>query len=216
MYSFANREDTTVVDEPFYGYYLNQTGVEHPGGDEIKSGMEDDWDKIVSDLNNIGSKNHIAFVKNMAHHILTNDLSFMENWANVYLIRDPKEIICSFSQVIPNPTMKDIGAKRQRELYEYVPGVVIDSNQLLINPEKVLKVLCGELNIPFSERMLNWSPGAIPEDGIWAKYWYKNVHLSSGFKKPNTQERILPEGLQELYTQAKTHYDFLNQHAITA
>ena len=34
MYSFANREDFEVVDEPFYGYYLSKRDIDHPGKDE--------------------------------------------------------------------------------------------------------------------------------------------------------------------------------------
>ena len=30
MRSFENRVDTTVVDEPFYAYFLNETGIKHP------------------------------------------------------------------------------------------------------------------------------------------------------------------------------------------
>ena len=35
MYSFAQRADTTVVDEPFYGFYLDQTKIPHPGREEV-------------------------------------------------------------------------------------------------------------------------------------------------------------------------------------
>ena len=31
--------------------------------------------------------------------------------------------------------------------------------------------------------MLNWDRGGIKEDGVWAKYWYENVHNSEGFLK---------------------------------
>ena len=30
MRSFENRQDTHVLDEPFYAYYLNKTGLNHP------------------------------------------------------------------------------------------------------------------------------------------------------------------------------------------
>ena len=33
--SFENREDTRVIDEPFYAYYLKKTGLKHPMFDEI-------------------------------------------------------------------------------------------------------------------------------------------------------------------------------------
>ena len=35
MYSFAQREDTIVVDEPLYGHYLRISGAKHPGHHEI-------------------------------------------------------------------------------------------------------------------------------------------------------------------------------------
>lgn len=35
MRSFENRNDTNVIDEPFYAYYLNKTGLDHPMKDEI-------------------------------------------------------------------------------------------------------------------------------------------------------------------------------------
>jgi hypothetical protein len=31
MRAWANRDDTVVIDEPFYAYYLKMTGIEHPG-----------------------------------------------------------------------------------------------------------------------------------------------------------------------------------------
>ncbi len=39
MRSFENRSDCFVSDEPFYAYFLHETGFEHPLRDEtIKSG----------------------------------------------------------------------------------------------------------------------------------------------------------------------------------
>ena len=37
MYSFAQREDTRVLDEPFYAYYLTHVNplADHPGKEEI-------------------------------------------------------------------------------------------------------------------------------------------------------------------------------------
>ena len=35
MYSFAQRSDTTVFDEPLYAHYLKESGVIHPGREEV-------------------------------------------------------------------------------------------------------------------------------------------------------------------------------------
>ncbi|MCP5097361.1 MAG: sulfotransferase family protein, partial [Chloroflexi bacterium] len=41
MYSFAQRSDTHVFDEPLYGHYLSQTDARdyHPGGEEVIDSM---------------------------------------------------------------------------------------------------------------------------------------------------------------------------------
>ena len=33
MRSFENRNDTYVIDEPFYAHFLDQTNLNHPGRD---------------------------------------------------------------------------------------------------------------------------------------------------------------------------------------
>lgn len=35
MYSWAQREDCAVLDEPLYAAYLKQTGIVHPGLEEV-------------------------------------------------------------------------------------------------------------------------------------------------------------------------------------
>ena len=66
----------------------------------------------------------------------------------------------------------------------------------------------------FSTNMLKWEPGPRKEDGIWAKYWYKNVHKSTGFqKKPTPDEELSPE-MENLLKEARYFYQIMNQHAI--
>ena len=42
MYSFRQRADTMVVDEPLYGHYLKTTGADHPGAREVLEVMDGD------------------------------------------------------------------------------------------------------------------------------------------------------------------------------
>ncbi len=50
MRAWGNRADTLIVDEPFYAYYLHETGADHPGADEVISEGETDWRKVVRRL----------------------------------------------------------------------------------------------------------------------------------------------------------------------
>lgn len=152
----------------------------------------------------------------MAHHLLETDAGFLKDYRNVLLIRDPRQLIASFSKVISHPTMRDIGIERQYELYQMLSPhcPVIDSNVLLRNPEKILTALCKQLGIAFEKEMLAWQPHRLSEDGVWAKYWYGNVHASSGFSKPSDSAPHLPVHCQVLYEECIAYYDTLSKVAI--
>ena len=49
MYSFAQRSDTLVYDEPLYAYYLKNSNAKkyHPGTKEILSSMENNGTKVI-------------------------------------------------------------------------------------------------------------------------------------------------------------------------
>jgi hypothetical protein len=64
--------------------------------------------------------------------------------------------------------------------------------------------------------MLSWKPGPRPEDGIWAKHWYGNVHQSSGFQPQPTSNRPLPLFLRPLYEESLPLYESIVEHAIKA
>ena len=51
MYSFAQRPNCEVIDEPFYAYYLNKTGLNHPLREKVIASQSINWDEIVSQLN---------------------------------------------------------------------------------------------------------------------------------------------------------------------
>jgi hypothetical protein len=221
MYSFAQREDTTVLDEPFYGFYLKNASLEneHPSQKEILQTMELKEEKVVEAINLLSNKQNV-FVKGMAHHYLTETPFFILNWENVILIRHPKKLIASFSKVIHTPTLNDIGIKKASELFLFLKKnektpIVIDSDELLKNPETYLKKLCNLLKIPFSEKMLRWKKDGIPEDGIWAKHWYKNVHNSEGFAVQKSSSQPLPEHLEPLLEEALPYYGVLKNNIIT-
>lgn len=220
MYSFAQREDITVLDEPFYGYYLQNGSLEneHPSQKEVLQMMELKEEKVVKEINAL-SENKNIFVKGMAHHYLTDSPDFILNWENVILIRHPKKLIASFSKVIHTPTLNDIGIKKASELFLFLKRngktpIVLDSDELLKNPETYLTKLCNLLNIPFSEKMLSWKKGGISEDGIWARHWYGNVHNSEGFALQKSSSQPFPKHLEPLLNEALPYYETLKNNIL--
>ncbi len=221
MYSFAQRPDTTVIDEPFYGFYLLHTGIEHPGRDEIMESMEKDPQKIFHQIEAEEQKKGIVFVKNMGHHLQGYDYRPIINYQTIFLIRDPGQMLVSYAKVRELPTLDDIGLKFQAEVFEWMRSVgkvliVLDGNEVRKNPAGVLSGVCHKLAIPFTDKMLHWPAGPIPEDGIWARYWYSNVHQSTGFLPPDSQETEVPAVLMPVYKEAIHYYNLLSTHSIKA
>ncbi|WP_424961638.1 sulfotransferase family protein [Ekhidna sp.] len=214
MYSFAQHSQIKVVDEPFYAHYLIKTDLDHPGRDETLTSMSADAHQVLEEIKELEEKHSIVFLKNMAHHHEGLDWNYLLPMKNIFLIRDPKQLIASFAQVISQPTLQDIGLKYEADILDYliqneITPIVIDSNDILADPKKGLSKLCKEISISFEEEMLSWEKGALPEDGAWAKYWYKNVHNSTGFTKQKTSERPLPEQCKDLYKEALPYYQKL-------
>lgn len=223
MYSFAQRTDTTVVDEPLYAHYLSKTNteVEHPGTPEILASQSQDGNQVVEEVILGPYPTPVAFFKQMTHHLIVLDEAFLGQTDHILLIRDPKAIINSYAKVIPNPSHADIGIQKQVELFRKLKKLnrlkaVLDTTQLLLNPSQVLTQLCEQLEIPFDESMLQWEAGPRKEDGVWAPYWYANVHQSTGFQPYQPKTINLPAQLEDLAAECEIYYKELFEEAIKA
>ncbi len=221
MYSFAQRPDTVVIDEPLYAHYLLATGVNHPGRGKVLQGQENKGEKVIEHILHHDFGKPVVFCKQMTHHLVDVSLDFLQKVSNIIFIRDPKQIIASYAQVIRDVKMQDIGIDKQWELYHFLKEkqqdfAVVDSGEILKNPEKVLSQLCDALGIPFYEEMLSWPAGPKPEDGVWAKYWYSSVHKTTRFSPQETSNRSLPDYLLPLYDECRHYYDLLCDHSIKA
>ncbi len=220
MYSFAQRSDTAVFDEPFYAIYLAKTGVLHPGREEVLKAQSANEEVVRSQLVATNEK-PVLFIKNMAHHLEVLANPFIDNAFNIFLIRDPALIISSYANVIEKPTLRDIGVAYQFDLFQALQNrgnspVVIDSGLLLQDPASVLEKLCHRCAIGFQPSMLTWKPGPKSYDGVWSVYWYKNVHQSTGFSANITSKRTVPKHLETLHQQAWGYYEKLLPFSLKA
>ncbi len=219
MYSFRSRSDTVVVDEPLYGHYLTLTDAPHPGKDNVLAEIDTDGEQVVQDVLLGRYDKPVVMFKNMAHHLLGLDPAFLAELNNVLLVRDPAEMLPSLARELPEPTLRDTGLQEQVGLLETIlvsgeKPVVLGAKRLLENPERVLRDLCRLLELPFEPAMLAWPTGPKPEDGVWAKHWYKNVHASSTFSPYTTKTAPFPGRLEPLLSQCTPLYDRLKAYAL--
>ena len=94
------------------------------------------------------------------------------------------------------------------------PPIVIDSQDLLEEPKKMLIQICKNLKIEFDEKMLSWPSGVRTTDGIWGKHWYKKVEASRGFKPYIKNNRLITSEYKEIYDECMKYYNFLYQKRV--
>jgi len=190
MRSFGSRPDCTIWDEPFFAPYLKY-------------------------------KTRYHFQKHMPHHICPE---FRLDWAksatHFFLIRNPARVIASYIKGRQDVNVDDLGFKAQIQLYDKLsnmtgrPPPVIDSFDILQDPEKALKALCAAIDIPFDNAMLSWAPGPRPEDGAWAPYWYHSVEKSSGFSPPSPDMPTLDARYHKMLKACQADYERLKDKKI--
>jgi hypothetical protein len=220
MRAWENRPDTVVVDEPLYGFYLAQTGLDHPGRDEVIASQPTGWRDVLHELTEgpLPGGATIAYAKHMTHHVLPSvDLAAFAPFRHAFLIRDPRSLLASYVRVRSAPTLDDLGLRQQAWLFEEFGGPVIDSADVLAAPEQTLRGLCAALGVPFTPAMLAWPPGPRGSDGVWAPYWYDSVWRSTGFRPPVAAAApALDPALEPLLERCLPFYQRMYRHKIRA
>lgn len=222
MRAWENRFDTSVIDEPFYAFYLARTGKTHPGAEEIVASGETDWRRVVRQLTSeVPEDGNIFFQKQMTHHLLPEvSRDWLTLLTNCFLIRDPAEVIASYVKKNDDPRLEDLGFVQQLEIFNFVRAQsdklppVIDAKDVLTNPEQMLRLLCEAIEVKFEHAMLSWPAGRRKTDGIWAKYWYAEVERSTSFEPYHSRTIELPVRFREIWRRCRDCYDKLFEHRL--
>lgn len=215
MYSFAQRDDTEVLDEGLHAYWMKMMVEDWPFPDEVPTNMESDGEKIIKDAFFAPTTKKYRYCKNMATHKLpaTNDL--IKKGKHLILIRNPLDILISYNKIMP-PSFLQIGLGNLASLYCELaefgnPPPVIDASDIQRDPEGTLRGLCEDLDIPFQPAMLNWEAGPKAVDSISGPRWYTDAHRSTGFVPPKKYPMPFPSELHDLLEQCLPFYNFLKQ-----
>lgn len=164
----------------------------------------------------------LQYEKHMTHHMPRGvNLSWTKGVKHVFLIRSPAQIIASYRQKMPSVSEDDIGIVRQRELFDEITTItgsrppVVDSMDVLNDPERYLRKLCEVLSIDWIPgAMTQWAAGRRASDGIWASHWYGAVEQSVGFAKPKPEAPNLERADAELADALQSHYEAMARFKI--
>ena len=196
MYSFAQRADTKVLDEPLYAHHLVQRPeLERPYRADLLASQENDGSKVIDSqiLGHSGSP--VLYAKHMGKQFVNLPTAWLHECHNVFLVRSPVAMLASYAKRL-KPDFEELCWPQLMTLFSYCRAndlkySVVDADLLAANPRAVLTQLCQDAGIAFDEAMLSWPAGPKEYDGCWADFWYKDgVHKSTGFAKPSSMKPV--------------------------
>ena len=222
MRAFENRPDCAVIDEPLYAHYLAHTGSDHPGAAEVIAQGDTDWQRVVAGLlGPVPGSRPFWYQKHMSHHLLPHiGHDWIHRLVNVFLIRDPDEVVASYIRSRAEVCAADIGLEQQAQLFDEVAQrqgtapPVIDAGDFLRAPAAHLRALCHGLGIAFDECMLSWPAGPRDSDGVWAPHWYAAVWRSTGFEPWQPRQQVLGGAARQAAQEARPWYEHLYRHRL--
>ena len=224
MRSFGSRADTFVTDEPFYGCFLAETGLDHPMRKDVIASMDCNWRSVMDRLSGDPPDGSPIWYQKHMWHMMVGPIGYRDfaGFRHAFLIREPERMIASYLRKREAAAFEDFGLERQAEFFEreadrlgHAPAVV-EANDVLADPEGVLSRLCAALGITWDPAMLSWAPGRRETDGPWAPHWYGAVERSTGFGPPETDPVDLPGDARRLADRCRPYYERLAAHRIGA
>jgi adenylylsulfate kinase len=165
-----------------------------------------------------------VFIKDFPHYILhMADQEFLGRFTHSFLIRDPEKVLPSMYTHWPDFAIEETGYREQRELFERLAErdgkapPVIDSNDLLNDPETGVRLWCEAVGIDFLPDALEWSPGEREEVSWYDKgSWHDNLRSSGGLK-PQTRNYVPIDHndyLKRAYETCLPHYLVLHEQRL--
>ena len=183
--------------------------------------LESVWQKLLA-----MAAEGAVFSKDFPHyidHMWSPEM--LRHFNHSFLIRDPAKTITSMHSKWPDFHEKEVGFAEQRSLFDLIteiegsPPPVIDSDDLLEDPVRIVRLWCEAVGIPFIADALSWTPGARDEVSWWdGGSFHANLRNSDGLKPqprgayPDIAET--PPRVQEIHSRARVHYDHLHAHRL--
>ncbi len=215
---FFGREGLKILHEPFlYRYYVGEArrALPHFSPDPTHpTTFEGLRDLILGE-----ARRSTVFFKDMSYYVadhLAAAPDFFLGLTNSFLVRDPAETLLSYHKIDPEVTLEELGHEALCKHALFVadktgkPPVVIESGDLVADPEGILRAYCRAIDMPFDAEALDWS-GAPPKEWQAFAGWHKDVASSSGIAKgsgPSEAERRLLESDDRLRGYVEHHRPF--------
>ncbi|MEM8758703.1 MAG: sulfotransferase family protein [Pseudomonadota bacterium] len=186
------RGDLDCLHEPFgEAWYQGEAPLwpRFREGDRTTPGLtiESVWDDIRA-----RAERGPVFLKDFPHyvnHMWTPD--WLSHFTHAFLIRDPAKTVTSIHAKWPDYDEAEAGFPEQRALFDLLwaltgaPPPVIDSDDLLDDPERVTEAFCDAVGLPYLPHALSWKAGHDPAEHSWwdGGSFHANLAASTGLKR---------------------------------
>ena len=227
------RGDLTCFHEPFgIAWYRGPEARAPREAPADQRHPEATFQKIWQDIK-AAAETRPVFVKDMPHHTdhMWDD-EFLGRITHSFLIREPAKVLASLHRSYLKAGMKngfeahEISFGPQRALFDLLcrrtgeTPPVLDSDDLMDDPDAMVRRYCEVIGIPFIADALRWEPGS-RDDVLWYdgndEIWHASLRDSDGLKpvpRKHVEPGDLPPTLSCHYEAFLGHYLSLHKHRI--
>ena len=227
--SMREVKNSKVFHEPFTtSYYFGTDRIstrylDRPATEEVS------YENMCKLLTHDYADYNLVFSKDMAYSLEQNyEIVFDKRFADfehTFMIRNPKKTVKSLYFLSVDKELTgweafdpvEAGFKQMYELYETTRSrsgkvpVIVDADDLLDDPESIMRAYFNAIGCHFDKSMLSWSPVPIPSP--WGG-WNENVDKSSGFIGRCKERRdpvhvALPEEVEVCIEECLVYYKAL-------
>ncbi|MQA25329.1 MAG: sulfotransferase family protein [Micromonosporaceae bacterium] len=219
MRVMMERGDLQVVHEPFSGLLAE-------GSFDVLGESAGSMPELLGALLRRSTDDARVFFKETSDYRydgLLADERLYQRVVNTFMIRDPRAAVASHYALYPNVTLDEVGFEYLHTIFQAVREAtgeipaVIDGDDLVADPEGVLRAYCERVGLPFRPESLRWQPGA---QRVWERTekWHRDVALSSGLTDRGRRHRVRPDNDPRLGELARHHqpfYEAMRAHRLT-
>lgn len=218
------RGDFTCLHEPFGLAYYTGTDRRTPKPEAMELDSDRSYASTYKDILDARTPDKRVFIKDFPNYInWMADDAFLDAFQHTFLIRHPRKALASMYHNWDEFTMDEAGFEDLRVMFDAVVDrygeipPVIDSDDLLSNPEGTVRAYCEGVGIEFLPHSLEWEEGEREEVRWFPDNWHGNLMKSTKLGDQKTKYRAQIEDvpfLQDMYAQCMPHFEVLHQHKL--
>lgn len=222
------RGDMACFHEPLGEWWYKGEDAKWPrleASSERKPGLT--FDGILARMQAAAAKGP-TFSKDFPHYHYDYhggwDAGFLALFTHSFLIRDPAKVVTSMAKHWNDFLLEEIGIPQQRDLFDKLmerdgtPPPLIDSDDLLEDPETIVRLWCEAVGIPFIKEALTWEPGERREVSWYdGGSWHDNLKASRGLTPQPRKDADLSQAsdkVKRLYEACLPHYEHMYQYRL--